>query len=234
MKNKVCFFIVLSMIVESVLPSSELGEVQNRRLVLHEWGTFTVLQDESGSPIPGVNINEESLPGFVHELSPGLSPDTHKLGPLLNHRLYQGQPRRAKGIARFDPAVTMRLETPIIYFYLPDGAQELTRLDVEVSFQRGWISEWYPDAINSAPGFRPKRSQQPITSATTGRISWKGITVGETGVELPETEEHVWLTPRKVKSDPVTTENGQPLISRAQVCACSFFCLRSGPTPCYR
>ena len=45
------------------------------KLVVHEWGTFTVLQDETGRALPGVNVNEETLPGFVHRLDRGLVPD---------------------------------------------------------------------------------------------------------------------------------------------------------------
>jgi hypothetical protein len=49
-----------------------------RSLTVHEWGTFTVLQDERGVALPGVNINEESLPRFVHRLSSELAPDSHE------------------------------------------------------------------------------------------------------------------------------------------------------------
>ena len=202
-------FLFLTLVAGPAFDAPALGDSRDHRLVIHEWGTFTVLQDESGSPIPGVNINEESLPDFVNVLSPTLSPDTHALGPLFNDRLYQGLPRRSKGIARFDPAVTMRMETPIVYFHLPEGKPEPRELDVEIAFRHGWISEWYPDADISAPGFVPMRNSQPITSETTGRIAWKGITVGETGGTPADTKEHVWLAPRQVASDPVSTAKGQ-------------------------
>jgi len=188
--------------------ASEAEAYAIKPLVVHEWGTFTVLQDESGTPIPGVNINEESLPEFVFELSPGLAPDSHPLGPFFNPRLYQGHPLRAKGILRFDPAVTMRMETPIIYFHLPEGGEASRKVDVEVAFRHGWISEWYPNAEVVAPGFLPFKLQEPITSATTGRIVWKGLAVGGDATGLPATQEPVWLAPRRVDADPVRTQKG--------------------------
>src|SRR5277367_1154763 len=38
------------------------------RLVVHEWGTFTSLEDESGAPIGGINTDDEPVPAFVHDL----------------------------------------------------------------------------------------------------------------------------------------------------------------------
>jgi hypothetical protein len=33
---------------------------------VHEWGTFTALQDESGAAIGGINTDDEPVPPFVH------------------------------------------------------------------------------------------------------------------------------------------------------------------------
>src|SRR5438552_9807693 len=38
-------------------------------LVVHEWGTFTSLQDESGRAIGGINSDDEPVPKFVHDLN---------------------------------------------------------------------------------------------------------------------------------------------------------------------
>ena len=43
--------------------------VDRNSLVIHEWGTFTCLQDETGRAIPGVNTDDERVPNFVHRLS---------------------------------------------------------------------------------------------------------------------------------------------------------------------
>src|SRR5690349_16153967 len=69
-------------------------------LVVHEWGTFTSLQDESGEAIPGVNSDDEPLPLFTHNLA------------LM---LIIGTP--VQGAPKCHPDVTLRLETPVIYFH---------------------------------------------------------------------------------------------------------------------
>lgn len=38
-------------------------------LVVHEWGTFTSLQDETGRAIGGINSDDEPVPRFVHDLN---------------------------------------------------------------------------------------------------------------------------------------------------------------------
>ncbi len=79
-------------------------------LVIHEWGTFTSLQDESGNAIGGINTDDEPVPDFVHRLSPHLLIDANN----LPEPEYQGAPPS-------HPDVTMRLETPVMYFYPPKG-----------------------------------------------------------------------------------------------------------------
>ena len=178
------------------------------RLVVHEWGTFTVLQDETGRALPGVNVNEESLPPFVHRLGWGLVPDTHRFTAVVGAQPYG---LASKGIPRSFPAVVMRMETPIIYFHLPPGRKELT-LDVEVKFRRGWISEWYPDAAVDAPGYKLKnRKIGRIGADTVGSVRWDNLTVRSArgDEKLPETDAHVWLAPRNVRSAIVTTAKGQ-------------------------
>jgi len=41
--------------------------------VIHEWGTFTALQDEEGRAVAGINVDDEPVPGFVHDVAAGLA-----------------------------------------------------------------------------------------------------------------------------------------------------------------
>ena len=41
----------------------------SNELVVHEWGTFTTLQDEKGARLSGINVDDEPVPKFVHNLS---------------------------------------------------------------------------------------------------------------------------------------------------------------------
>src|SRR5215831_20868091 len=76
-------------------------------LVVHEWGTFTSLQNDSGKAIGGINSDDEPVPQFVHRLA-----HLFLLGSEVPPSICQGAPH-------CHPDVTMRLETPVIYFHTP-------------------------------------------------------------------------------------------------------------------
>lgn len=168
------------------------------RLVVHEWGTFTCLQDESGRALPGINTDDEPLPGFVHRLSEELVFDPSDLAPVYY-----------KGVPRIHPWVTMRLETPVVYFYPPEGNQEPTNVDFTVGFRGGWLTEYYPDAEVASPGLKDGEFRfGDLGSDTRGALSWKGLTLGG-DPDLPETDYNVWLAPRKTQGAPVQTIDGE-------------------------
>jgi hypothetical protein len=87
---------------------------------LHEWGTFTSVSGSDGALLPGLETEEEALPGFVYS--------------------HDGMPRRGKGYARPLHNVTIKMETPVIYFY----ANEPFAAHVRVGFNGGSISQWFP------------------------------------------------------------------------------------------
>src|SRR4051812_31860937 len=76
------------------------------KLIAHEWGTFTSLQDEDGRAISGINTDDEPVPKFVHNIAGGLLIEQTDLPP----NYFQGAPH-------CHPGVTMRLETPVLYFH---------------------------------------------------------------------------------------------------------------------
>src|SRR4051812_40867713 len=108
---------------------------------IHEWGTFTSLQNEAGDAIGGINTDDEALPPFVHwgqyavVLQPTEMPATF-----------------SKGIQSCHLDVTMRLETPVIYFRPPAAQKQTGIANVTVKFRGGWLTEYYPNAEPSAPG----------------------------------------------------------------------------------
>jgi hypothetical protein len=91
-------------------------------LVTHEWGTFTSVAREDGSPQKWAPLaGPADLPCFVANLGPTwLKP-------------------QAWGF--------VRMETPVLYFY---SAQPVT-LSIRVGFPQGWITEWYPHATSVTP-----------------------------------------------------------------------------------
>jgi hypothetical protein len=171
------------------LPATAVADTP---LVVHEWGTFTALQDEDGHAIGGVNSQDEPLPYWTHDLAM----------MLIIGNAVQGAPK-------CHPDVTLRLETPVIYFHRGDDGKKPLMLDVRARFRGGWLTQFYPDAAADAPGLQEGTFRfGPITGDTVGELLWKGISVGGRTVG-PETTDHVWLAPRKVTADSVTTARGE-------------------------
>lgn len=83
----------------------------------HEWGTFTSVQGSDGNLLNWNPLQSSELPKFVHST---------KAVPF--------------GISKSGLITLQRLETPVIYFY----AKEPMKVDVDVSFPKGFITEWYP------------------------------------------------------------------------------------------
>jgi hypothetical protein len=189
------------------------GEKDSRQpLVVHEWGTFTVLQDAHGNPVDGVNINEESLPTFVHTLASELTPDSHELAPLIGLGYFTNQRarlQRSKGIRRYYHAARMRMETPIIYLYPPQDQPEHP-IDVNVDFKGGWVTEWYPQADVVAPGYRKNQTQlmADLQPSTTGRITWQNVRAVP-NAQVPSTDFPVWLAPRETAAPTISTTDGE-------------------------
>jgi len=162
------------------------------KLIVHEWGTFTSLQDEAGRTLGGINSDDEPLPKFTHDIDQLLILQKNQLPP----NFYQGAPQSL-------PRVTMRLETPVVYFYPPKQSPLPLQLDVKVAFRGGWLTQYYPDAVVDAPG-----AFRELTPETVGTISWRGLKVGVTN-SGPETTEHVWTAPRRPNAAAVMTANGE-------------------------
>jgi len=94
------------------------------RLVVHEWGTFTSIAGKDGVALEWRPLNgSTNLPGFVHTIQEGAKGLRH---PTL----------------KADLAGTVRMETPVLYFY-SDNEMDVS---VKVDFPKGKITEWYPQA----------------------------------------------------------------------------------------
>ena len=95
------------------------------KLVVHEWGTFTSIAGRDGVALEWRPLNGPSdLPKFVHSFE--------EADDGLRH------PRKNKG----DIRASVRMETPVLYFYSPAEVD----VSVKVDFPKGQITEWYPQA----------------------------------------------------------------------------------------
>jgi hypothetical protein len=190
-----------TLLAASLSLGSPVGDSPPRdRLTVHEWGTFTCLQDEDGRAIPGINTDDELLPDFVHNIG----------GVSLGAAQEEVPSIYFKAIPRCHPDVYVRLETPVVYFYPPAGGLR-EPIDVHVSFKGGWLTQYYPQATPGGPDVNEKGELRygPLTYKADGSLTWRGLRVGG-NADGPKTDDKVWLAPRQVpEAASVKTANGE-------------------------
>lgn len=119
---KAASILILAALVLNAAELKNPGQ-ENRHLVAHEWGTFTSVAGEDGSPVTWAPLfGAPDLPCFVSRLA---------LGALTKWQI--------SGL--------VRMETPVLYFY----SQRPTTLSVRVDFPKGLITEWYPPVSKVGP-----------------------------------------------------------------------------------
>jgi hypothetical protein len=169
-------------------------------LVIHEWGTLTSIHAADGTAAIGLNRIDEAdvLPDFVHRYEPATTRQPHRL---------LGKSPRVPG----RPDVTMRLETPVIYFHPPPNQKYDSPIDITVRFRGGVLNEFYPDAAASialdSPRVRDKMEAgvveewngDVLNNYVVGKLEWKGLRLHDT-VIAPLTNSEAWLAPRAVNS----------------------------------
>ncbi|HLY18643.1 MAG TPA: hypothetical protein VKR61_15530 [Bryobacteraceae bacterium] len=137
----------------AILHTADLSAHQPAGLTVHEWGTFTSVAGDDGSAIEwDVLGGKDDLPGFV------------------NDRGYRCLSLKV-GLAG-----TVRMETPVIYFYSPLALDARVR----VAFPKGLITEWYPQAECQIDHHRLGANLGNLDlsmSRLTGGIEWKDIKV---------------------------------------------------------
>ena len=120
------FFLLATGCATNFPPAATATQTAEGDLVVHEWGTFTSVAGGGGEPLSWRPLSFESdLPSFVYTIDAGDSWSGRLRYPLKS------------GLA-----VTVRMETPVLYFY----AKRETAVSVKVGFPSGTITEWYPQA----------------------------------------------------------------------------------------
>jgi hypothetical protein len=180
-------------------------------VIVHEWGTFTCIQDDQGHSIGGINVDDEPVPYFVSSVAVGVAP---QYGSFRTGNLGLPPYQADKAWISGDPRVTMRLETPVLYIYPPKGhaPTSVPPLDVHVDFHGGVLSQFYPHADfsglpllnfpeqpNMSGKFPYVDKKTGITEKTTTSLDWKGVQLGSTEKAI-ETDDKVWTTPRETSS----------------------------------
>jgi hypothetical protein len=177
---------------------------------LHEWGTFTTVSGSDGVLLPGLEREEALLPHFAHS----------HLG-LENGNLSR-ENGFGKGMSRPVSGVTVKMETPVIYFH-SDKAFDAT---VRVGFEGGTISQWYPQRSGGeilpvppltgeelTPAQRAERMRIDFSKGWKGSIEWKTRVLSpadskEAILFKPGELQH-WTQPRVPEANVVETANGE-------------------------
>jgi hypothetical protein len=126
-------------------------------ITVHEWGTFTSIAGEDGTAVPWMPLQgPQDLPCFVERVRIGIKPDL---------------------------AGTIRMETPVLYFY---GAQDST-VNVRVRFRKGLVTEWFPRAAVSPDVVNPNTLMNPALESS---ITWKRVRILPRSAETFPTDPH--------------------------------------------
>ena len=112
------------------LAFAAMPQAPNPSFIVHEWGTFTSIAGGDGAALQWRPLSGNTdLPCFVER-----------------------SPLQVKG----DMAGTVRMETPVLYFYAPHE----TTVAVDVRFRQGVITEWFPPAAHRQRGVATKRRRR--------------------------------------------------------------------------
>jgi hypothetical protein len=127
----------------------------------HEWGTFTSVQGGNGELLSWRPLKTSELPGFVYDWKQ----------PGMNRRFagfFAGsEPYLGKGFM----ITLQRMETPVIYFY----SDREMNVDVSVSFPKGLITEWYPQATQMGPSLPSRTNELDGFWTKESRAVWKNL-----------------------------------------------------------
>jgi hypothetical protein len=177
---------------------------------LHEWGTFTTVSGSDGVLLTGLEREESPLPHFAH---------SHRGMENGNLSWANGF---GKGMSRPVAGVTVKMETPVIYFH-SDKAFDAT---LKVGFEGGTISQWYPQrsggevlpvppptAEELTPAQRVERNRIDFSKGWKGSIEWKARVLSpaesrEAILFKPGETQH-WTQPRVPEANVVQVANGE-------------------------
>ena len=150
MKSLPSIFCLAALPIFAVLGFQSASPQQD--LVVHEWGTFTTVAGSDGAALEWRPLlgKTSDLPGFVYGSGRSGADAGLRFGVLCKVCGHAGcgcgdhcQPDD-KGNCNCKGCIkgTVRMETPVIYFY----TKKKQRVSLRVDFPGGTITEWYPKA----------------------------------------------------------------------------------------
>jgi hypothetical protein len=147
----------------AVAVTATTNEQTPSSLAVHEWGTFTSVAGLDGKPMPWLPLGgPNDLPCFV-EYYQNLLFKVAGPGALANAIDYNK--------ARAQLLGTIRMETPVLYFYSPK--REVVK--VGVAFPQGFVTEWYPKATVTQSNVTVGALDKSTNTKAT--IKWNSVEV---------------------------------------------------------
>ena len=126
--------ICAALLTSTLLASAAVRSDHDSSLTVHEWGTFTAVAGQDGRPVQWMALSgPNDLPCFVRRAAD--LPEKSRLW------------------------ATVRMETPVLYFYAPAE----TKVDVNVRVPLGLMTEYFPPAEASAGPASASRPAAPLT-----------------------------------------------------------------------
>jgi hypothetical protein len=170
------------------------NQTQSQRLVVHEWGTFTTVAGQDGQAVEWLPLGgQQDLPCFVNHFQ---SQREIKIVPGAAPPLTYDEARRAvRG--------TVRMETPVLYFY----ADREVWTSVSVGFPQGLMTEWYPQASVS----QPDAFATILKSGGRSQITWANVRVrpGGSGYFPQDGRPSHYYAARQTDAAPLSVNNNQ-------------------------
>jgi hypothetical protein len=168
------FALALGIAVSAVSTLGSSHQGTRSGVTVHEWGTFTSIAGENGAAVEWQQQNGPAdLPCFV---------------------------QRDRVNVKWSWRGTVRMETPVLYFYTPD---QIT-MNVSVRFRRGVITEWFPPA--------QVRIRPLSGSDYEGTIAWTRIDISPGATtdfpQEPESSSH-YYTARRTDAAPIQVDGAR-------------------------
>jgi hypothetical protein len=181
----------------SLLASSQLSLAGYEA---HEWGTFTSLVGSNGVTQDGMFHEDEKLPDFVHSFGETQRPPPATPEPSPRRPNPDCRNRKACLEDSFfeNNVITQKMETPVIYFY----SDQMQRVDVNVKFPEGIITETFPAPIATSP------TMQDIKHAANGNTSFLIDILNSKSEILPAVDAgNIYSHARNVNSNVIRTNS---------------------------
>jgi hypothetical protein len=182
MKHQIITLLVISF--SFITPSHA-----QKPFVVHEWGTFTTLAGSDGVLLPGLYREEEYLPDFVQHF-PGFA-----YGGFIH-----------KGLYLECDNVTLKMETPVIYFY----SDKARAVSVKVNWPGGTISQWYPERSDGE--IASYYGTIDFATQHNGWIQWNANILAHSASDTTgmwkDGETHTWQAPRATDANVITDSLG--------------------------